>query len=113
MDLQNIQRLPYFRILVSLGTVSDMYYDAVVNNYVPVVSDLHGTSALTIGEWHSSQAVVPDHTLTVQMDATQAALLTDEVSVVLSIGVEFGMVGFTGETVEVKHAGSGKVLDVR
>jgi hypothetical protein len=45
VDLQNIQRLPYFRILVALGTVSDMYYDAVVNNYVPVVAFLHGTSA--------------------------------------------------------------------
>ena len=112
MDLQNIQRLPYFRILVSLGTVSDMRYEAAVNNYVPFVADLHGTSASTIGEWHSSQTIVPEHALTVQMDAKQAILLTDEVSVVLSIGVEFGMVGFTGETVEVKHAGSGKVLDV-
>ena len=80
---------------------------------MPVVADLHGTSASTIGEWRSSQTIVPEHVLTVQMNATQAALMTDEVSVVLSIGVEFGMVGFTGETVEVKHAGSGKVLDVK
>jgi hypothetical protein len=113
IDLQNIQRQPYFRIIVALGSVSDMIYDAALNNYVPEVADLHGPSASTTGEWHSTQAVVPGHTLTVQMEEAQAALLTDEVSVVLSIGVEFGMVGFTGETVEVNHAGSGKVLDVR
>ena len=46
------------------------------------------------------------------MTDAQRVMLTDEVSVILSIGVEFGMVGFTGEPVEVKYAGSGKVLKV-
>jgi len=31
----------------------------------------------------------------------------------LSIAVEFGNVGFTGEPVEVKNAGCGKVMVVR
>jgi len=55
---------------------------------------------------------VNEHTLTVRMTDVQAAHLTDEVSLMLSIGVEFGMVGFTGEPVEVKYAGSAKVLKV-
>ena len=42
----------------------------------------------------------------------QLALLTDNVSAILSIAVEFGTVGFTGAPVEVKYAGSAKVLKV-
>jgi len=51
--------------------------------------------------------------MSVQMDATQVAELTDNVTALLSMAVEFGNVGFTGEPVEVKYAGCGKVLVVR
>jgi len=34
--------------------------------------------------------------------------MTDEVSVLLSIAVEFGTVGINGETVEVNTPGAGK-----
>jgi len=47
------------------------------------------------------------------MSEAQQALLTDDVSVLLSIAVEFGAVGFNGETTEVKYAGCGKVMAVR
>ena len=51
--------------------------------------------------------------MTVQMSEELAAELTDNVSVLLSMAVEFGNVGFTGEPVEVKYAGCGKVLAVK
>ena len=35
------------------------------------------------------------------------------VTVLLSVAVEFGNVGFTGEPVEVKYAGCGKVIATR
>jgi hypothetical protein len=41
------------------------------------------------------------------------ALLMDEVSMLLSMAVEFDTVGFNGETTEVKYAGCGKVMMVR
>ena len=49
-------------------------------------------------------------TITVQMTEQEQDLITDEVTVLLSMGIEFGTVGFTGEPVEVKYAGCGKVL---
>jgi hypothetical protein len=104
IDLVNIQHLPYFRIIAVIGTISDMYYNESDRAYVPVLLDLHGTSAVLNGEWFPSQTIVPEHTMTVQMIERQQAMLTDEVSVLLSIAVEFGAVGFTGETVEVKYA---------
>ncbi|MDP4107419.1 MAG: hypothetical protein Q8935_20995 [Bacillota bacterium] len=113
IDLVNIQRLPYFRLIAVLGTVSDMHYDETQGGYIPAVQDLHGTSAVVNGDWYPAQTIVPEHTMTVQMTETQQALLTDEVTVLLSLAVEFGAVGFNGETTEVKYAGCGKVVKVK
>ena len=113
IDLVNIQRLPYFRIIAVIGTVSDMHYDESEASYIPAVPDLHGTSQVVNGEWFPSQTIVPEHTMTVQMSEARQELLTAEVSVLLSMAVEFGAVGFSGETTEVKYAGSGKVINVR
>ena len=113
VDLLNIQRLPYFRLITSLGTVSDLRYNASLNAYEYVVDELRGIFVTHTGEWNSAQTILPEHSLTVQMDDCFAKLLTDEVSVVLCLAVEFGKVGFNSETVEVKYAGCGKVLCVR
>ena len=113
IDLQNIQRLPYFRLIVAMGTVSDMQYNADINDYSPLNSDLHGVTETLTGEWYSAETILPEHSLKVQMSEAQQAFLTDDVSLILSMAVEFGKVGFAGQTVEVKYAGCGKVLCVR
>ncbi|MEI6556367.1 MAG: hypothetical protein WCL70_12325 [Paludibacter sp.] len=110
MDLLNIQRLPYFRIIVALGAVSDMIFDEKLRDYIPTVPALHGVSVVTNSAWFSANTILEEQALTANLSEKQADLLTDEVSVVLSIAVEFGMVGFSGEPVEVKYAGCGKVL---
>jgi len=114
MDLVNIQRLPYFRLIVSLGTVSDIEYKRTLfNNYEATNSDLQGLSISNTGPWHSTINILPEQVMNVQFDEQFKALLTDDVTLLLSIGVEFGNVGFGGEIVEVKRAGCGKVLAVR
>ena len=113
IDLVNIQRLPYFRIIAVIGTVADMYFNATENAYVPAILQLHGANAVNNGPWYPSQTIVPEQTMTVQLSEAQQALLTDDITVLLSVAVEFGTVGFAGETVEVKYAGCGKVLGSR
>ena len=112
-DLLNIQRLPYFRMIAAIGTVADMHYVEAEKAYVPAILDLHGVSRVVTGEWYPAQSIVPEHTMFVQMNEVQQALLTNDISVLLSVAVEFGKFGFNGETVEVKYAGCGKVLAVR
>lgn len=112
IDLQNVQRLPYFRMVVALGTVSDMVFNEKISDYLPEVAALHGASASVSSEWFPANAIVEEQQLTVTMTDKQKALLTDNVSLVLSIAVEFGTIGITGQAVEVKYAGSGKVLKV-
>ncbi len=112
IDLFNVQRLPFFRLIITLGTASDMMYNVTLNDYLPVVEGLHGASAVTNSEWFSANTVVGEQVLVAQMTEAQKAMLTEDVSLILSIGVEFGTIGFTGQPQEVKYAGSGKVMKV-
>jgi len=113
IDLQNLQKLPFFRLIVVIGAISDMAYNTTVDEYEPLVDDLHGHSVVLTGEWQTTQTILPEQTLTVQMNPTEIAAMNDSVTVLLSMGVEFGNVGFTEEPVEVKYAGCGKVIAVR
>lgn len=110
IDLVNTQRLPYFRLLVALGTASDMIFKEGLNDYVPMVGALHGAAETVSSVWFPSNAIVDAQQLVVQLSEKQKSRLTDHVSVLLSMAVEFGTVGITGEPVEVKYAGSGKVM---
>lgn len=112
IDLLNIQRLPYFRVIMVLGTASDMVYYADLNDYVPMVEALHGASVVTNSNWFPANTIVEKQTLSAQMSDRQLEKLTNNVSVILSIAVEFGTIGFTGEPAEVKYAGCGKVVKV-
>ena len=112
IDLLNIQRLPFFRLIVAIGTVSDLHYNEQANDYEPMVPALHGVSETLTGAWQSTQTIVAEQTMTVALTEQEVNELTDRVTVLVSMAVEFGNVGFTGEPVEVKYAGCGKVLKV-
>ncbi len=113
IDLLNIQKLPFFRLIIAIGTVSDMAYHEIKNEYKPLIPDLHGSNQTTTGDWHKTQSIVPEHSMEVQMDASLVKELTDNVSVLLSMAIGFGNVGVTDVPVEVKYAGCGKILAVK
>ncbi|NDP20945.1 MAG: hypothetical protein GZ091_07690 [Paludibacter sp.] len=112
IDLLNVQRLPYFRLVVSLGAVSDVVWNEEAKEFQPIVADLHGVSIVITGEWLPSENILQEQTIEVEMDHELKSYFTNEVSLVLSMAVEFGKVGFTGEVQEVKYAASGKVMKV-
>ena len=111
-DLMNFRKMPFFRILVSIGALSDMMYNPTTGSYEPMGVEMNGISRTLTGEWHSTQAILPEQTLTVALPEERIAFLTDHVSVLLCMAVEFGNVGQAGEPVEVKYAGCGKVVKV-
>ena len=112
IDLLNIQKLPFFRLIIAIGTISDMAYNPVQNVYEPVVNGIHGHNSTSTGKWHSTRTILSEHTMTIQMSDAEVARITDNVTVLLSAAVEFGNVGYTDEPVEVKYAGCGKVIAV-
>ena len=109
-DLVNTLRLPYFRLIIVIGTVADMFFDEDQNDYVPTVVDLHGTKKVLNSVWYPYTSIVPEQIMTVQMTEAQQSLLTDEITVLLSMAVEFGTVGILGDAKAVEYAGCGKVL---
>jgi hypothetical protein len=112
IDILNVQRLPYFRLIVALGAISDMHFDDTANSYEPTVPALHGVSVAVTGEWIPSESILNEQVINVSLGDELLPFFSDEVSLVLSVAIEFGKVGFTGEPVEVKYAGCGKVLKV-
>ena len=113
IDLLNIQKLPFFRLIVAIGTVSDLAYNETKKEYKPLVPDLHGASNSTTGAWFKTQSIVPEEILTVELNDSLVEELTDDVSVLLSMAIEFGNIGMSDVPVEVKYAGCGKVLASR
>ena len=109
-DLQNGLRLPYFRIIVSLGAISDMHYVEATASFEPAVPAMHGIAVPVTGEWLLSENIYAAQTMEVPLGNEFLQVITDEVSLVLSVAIEFGKVGFTGQPQEVKYAGCGKVL---
>jgi hypothetical protein len=111
-DVQNIQRLPYFRLIICLGLVSDMKYteDDLIYKYVPVNNEWNGISKSILSDWHVTSDVLQAHVLSVQFRDDKLPPLTDDVTVLLSMGIEFGNVGIGGEIMPVKRAGCGKIL---
>lgn len=112
MDVQNVQRLPYFRLIASLGVVSDVKWNETGKEFKAEVPDVHGVSEVLTGNWMPSENILPEQTLSVQLDEYTCSQLTNECSLILSMAIEFGKVGFTGSPQEVKYAGCGRVLKV-
>ena len=112
INLLNIQKLPFFRLVIAIGTVSDIIYDPDKEAYFPLVSEVHGYSSTLTGEWNSAKTILPEQTMTVQMEE-QVSHMTDNVTVLLTMAVEFGNIGDSKQPVEVKYAGCGKVIGVK
>lgn len=109
-DVVNLLRMPYMRLIVSLGVVSDVQWDEQGKEFRPVVPLLHGVSEVVTGEWVPAENILAAQTISVQMDEHSRQFLTEDVNLLLCVAIEFGKVGFTGAVQEVKYAGSGKVV---
>lgn len=112
VDVLNVLNLPYFRLVVALGAVSDLQSYVEGKQYEPLVADIHGVSQTVTGEWVAAENVLPEQIIKVELGDEFLPYLTDNVSMVLSMAIEFGKVGFTGAPQEIKNAGNGKVLKV-
>lgn len=111
-DLLNLQSLPYFRLIVNLGCVSDLHYSPhnLFDTFEPMVEMLQGIGHSSITEWTPAEGIVAAQTLSVSLNEELREYLTENVSLLVSVGIEFGKVGFGGAIVAVKNAGCGKIV---
>jgi len=113
-DLLNIQRLPYFRLIICIGTISDMnYYPARYgSSYFPAHPEMDGCNASAMTGWLSANDMIMEQRLSVSLESMVSGM-QDDVTVILSVGIEFGNVGFAGQIAEVKRAGCAKIVGVK
>lgn len=111
-DIYNYQQLPYFRIIVAMGLLSDMERDDTHSIYKACVPNLHGYSIVQTGAWHPSQSILQPELMRIEFDEKDCVYVNERVTILLSMGIEFGKVGFTGEPEAMKYAGSAKVIAV-
>ncbi len=112
MHLVNFPKQPFFRIVVTLGTLSDMIYKESVNDYIPADDTFHAGGYAVESDWFPTQGIVAEQSFDIAMPYATPGDLSDVTTMILGIGVEFGTAGYDGKPVEVKYAGCGKILGV-
>jgi hypothetical protein len=113
-ELLNVRKLPYFRIIVCFGIVSDYYFtpDNIFTKYLPKHDWASGMSMSKSSEWLSTNDMITEQLFEIQYDEKFTKQKHESLTYLLSIGVEFGNVGFGGKIEGVKYAGAGKIIDV-
>ena len=112
-DLVNGGNLPYFRIVVALGCVSDLLFEkSLFSNYREANDQLNGLSVSVASNWLSTNDLLQNIELSPAFEDKYKEQLTADVSVLLSVGIEFGAVGFGGKIEAVKRTGAAKVVAV-
>ncbi len=110
--LYNFRNLPYFRILGQLGGVSDMIYKAEKKGYEEVHS---GYCDSKTGIFRSVWMPTLGYTDAISFELEYPLIenpIPDDVTLLLSIGVEFGKMGYVNTIEPVKYAGCGKIVKV-
>jgi hypothetical protein len=73
---------------------------------------MHGATISVKSNWYPANTIVEAQALQLQFGEKDIAELTDKVTVIVSMGIEFGTIGINGQPEAVKYAGSAKVLKV-
>lgn len=113
-EILNVRKLPYFRIQICLGILSDIHFVADNNNgeYKPKHDWANGVSQSASTEWLCTNDIVPELKLEIQYNETDTLNNHEDLSYILSMGIEFAKVGFGGKMEAVKYAGAAKIIGV-
>jgi hypothetical protein len=111
MYLYNFRNLPYFRIIMAFAAVLDMGFSEEKNRYETLCSDEWGVYTHFESPWLSTTGVAPALNQPLKLPFVENDL-PESVTLVLSVGVEFGKAGVDGNPEAVKYAGCGKVVQV-
>ncbi|WP_243348868.1 hypothetical protein [Parabacteroides sp. FAFU027] len=111
-DLLNVQKLPYFRLIVALGVVSDIHYrpENPRDKYEPALKDANGIRQSITTEWFSAHDIILEQTLEIMFNESMQKYRSDYDTLLLSVGIEFGTTAFGGKIEGVKRAGCARIM---
>jgi len=114
--LYNFQKLPYYRFKACLSGVCDMhFYDYEYKHATFNYCDKE--KGIFVSNWLPASGTQPAMQLNLnyplkEENTTTDRHLTDDITLILTLGIEFGKIGYGNITGPVKYAGTGKVLRV-
>ncbi|MBP1640144.1 MAG: hypothetical protein H6Q17_1727 [Bacteroidetes bacterium] len=106
--LHNSLSLPWFRIVMVLGAVSDLVALEEKKGYRETDWHAAGRRASVTTDWFPTSGIIAAQSHTLNLDAG-AVPMTDSVTLIVSIGIEFGKTGTDEKPTGVKYAGCGKI----
>lgn len=111
-DLLNVQKLPYFRLIVSIGVVSDICFnpDNGRDKYADELDGANGIGESITTEWFSANDIIPEQTVEVIFKESLMEYRSESDTVLLTLGIEFGTTAFGGKIEGVKRAGCARIV---
>ncbi|MFZ4725823.1 MAG: hypothetical protein ACOYMD_10295 [Paludibacter sp.] len=116
--LYNFRKLPYYRIKACIGGVCDMHVSENCNDYEHAPYNYcHKEKGIFVSEWLPTSGTQPPMQLNLEYpisaeNVDDEGKLRADTSLVLTLGIEFGKIGYGNITEPVKYAGTGKILRV-
>ncbi len=101
-------RFSLFRLIAVLGVVPDMQYDESLKQYVPVNKKVLLRRADVYTAWLSTEEICPQQMLSLQMQGD--ARMSDDDSLLLTVGVEFGIAVRADVIEPVNYAGAARIM---
>lgn len=101
-----------FRLVATLGVVSDFMLNPTNQTYEPTHGDLIRPQKYAETSWFSTQASITEQKLTLTL-ADPAGAFNDDDTLVLAIAIEFGILDAFGNQIPQKGAGAGMVLGTK
>lgn len=109
LHLYNFRKLPYFRISINLGGISDVAFSDEKAEFQSIQKTFRHHTFSHDKQWLPTQGTIEEQTCSLQYHE-QATPVSDEVTLILTVGVEFGAMGIDGKPTLVKYAGCGKII---
>ncbi len=111
-DIYNVQKLPYFRLIFTLGIVTDIVYHTETHYYNSLsAGKLSGGASRSITtEWFSAQDIIAAQRVEMAFDTYPKADDLTQTTILASAGIEFGTAGLGGTIEAVKNACCGKIV---
>ena len=101
-------KFSFFRLIAVLGIVPDMKYNAKLKKYQPLNPDIQLRRVQKMTDWFGVATICEEQTIDMQIDGETN--MTDNDSLILSIGIEFG-IPLTASLIQtVNYAGAAKIL---
>jgi hypothetical protein len=111
-QLVNDRNLSHIQFIVSLGLISDVCIQENETSYVTSNQLLTGTCVVQQSPWFSTAEEIDAQQFELALGDAFIKQLTDNQSLVLGIGLQFGKENVSHQIEAVKHSGSARLLQV-